>query len=170
MRVAIGEITAPQGVRGEVRVQPLTDHPERFVSLRQVWLGEPRNVRVQVEQARPHKGFWVVKLGGIQDRNQAEVLRGVRLEVEPEERVPLKPGEYYVDDLLGLPVVTVEGRLLGRLEDVLRTGANDVWVVRGDPARGEVREVLLPALKDVVRQVDLAAGRLVVEPLPGLLD
>lgn len=170
MRKAIGEITAPQGVRGEVRVQPFTDHPERFASLRQVWLGEPRNVRVTVEQARPHKGFWLVKLSGVDDRNQAETLRGVRLEVEPEDRAPLKPDEFYVDDLIGLPVITVEGRQLGRLEEVLQTGANDVWVVRGDPARGEVREVLLPALRDVVRQVDLAAGRLVVAPLPGLLD
>lgn len=170
MRVAVGEITAPQGVRGEVRVVPLTDSPDRLASLRQMWLGEPKNVRVAVEAVRPHKGFVVVKLQGINDRNQAEQLRGVRLEVEPEERAPLETGQYYVDDLVGCRVVTEEGRPLGRLAEVFRTGANDVWVVRGDPATGEVSEVLLPALKDVVREVDLAGRRLVVKLLPGLVD
>lgn len=170
MRAAIGEITAPQGVRGEVRVMLLTDFPDRFTSLREVWLGEPRNAKVAVESTRPHKGFILVKLRGVDDRSQAESLRGVRLEVEDQDLVPLKPGEYYVHQLQGCQVITTGGRSLGVLVDVKRTGANDVWVVQGEPQRGESAEVLIPALKDVVREVDLEARRLVVEPLPGLLD
>lgn len=170
MRVGIGEITAPQGVRGEVRVLPLTDFPDRFETLAEVWLGAPRQELVAIESVRPHKGFFLVKFRGIDDRDQAETLRGVRLEIEEEDLVPLKPGEYYVHQLQGCQVLTVEGRSLGTLVDVYRTGANDVWVVQGDVSRGEAREVLIPALKDVVREVDLEARRLVIAPLPGLLD
>ncbi|MHB9145365.1 MAG: ribosome maturation factor RimM [Symbiobacteriia bacterium] len=170
MRVAIGEITAPQGVRGEVRVLPLTDFPERFESLTEIWLGSPWDEMVPIESVRPHKGFMLVKFRGVNDRDQAEALRGLRLEISEQDLVPLKPGEYYVHQLQGCQVLTVEGRSLGQLVDVYRTGANDVWVVQGDVSRGEAAEVLIPALKDVVREVDLAARRLVIAPLPGLLD
>ncbi len=161
----IGTITRPHGLHGEVRVLPDTDFPDRFLTLRRVLVAGPEGeVPYEVESVRPHGRFFLVKLRGIKTREAAEALRGREVRIPREEAAPLPEGTYYVSDILGLEVQTVEGEVLGRVRDVLRTGANDVYVVAGK------REILLPAIEDVIEEVDLKAGRIVVRLLPGLVD
>lgn len=167
MRLVIGEIVAAHGVRGEVRVRPLTDFPDRFAALRPVWLSPPGGPARQValESARPlPRGLWLLRLQGVERREQAEALRGAALEVEDAEAVPLPDGSYYVHQIIGLPVFTADGRPVGEVKHVLRTGANDVYVV----SNGR-RQHLIPAVAEFVT-IALAEGRVVLRPIPGMLD
>lgn len=161
--MSLGRIVAPHGVRGEVRLLLETDFPERLPG-RTARLGESgRETRVRT--ARAHRGgLWLVALEGVDSREAAEALRGVELLVDATSLPPLPEGQWYRHELVGLQVRADDGRELGRLVDVLSTGANDVFVVRG-PAG----EILLPALRSVVRSVDLDSGRMTVTLPPGLL-
>lgn len=166
--VTIGVITAPQGVRGAVRVLPLTDFPDRFHGLRRVFsrVGEERTER-RVEWVKRHpRGLILLKFDGINDRNAAEALRGVELQVPREEAAPLPEGAFYVFDLVGSEVQLPSGERIGELFDVLTTAANDVYVVR----REDGKEVLIPAVRHVVKAIDTEARRIVVDPIPGMLD
>lgn len=145
---------------------PDTDFPERILGLRAVWLVGPwGGERRRVESVRRAGGAFLVKLEGVDDRNAAERLRGAQVCVPREEVTPLPEGTYYVADLLGFQVVTEAGTVLGLLEEVLRGPAHDVYVVRGP--RGEL---LLPAVREVVREVRVEDRRITVRPLPGLLE
>ncbi len=162
--LAIGRIVKPHGVRGEVVVHIITDFPERFETLREVYIGEEAPRRVQVERARFHQGRVVLKLSGYEDRTAAEELRGEFLMIPVEEAMPLEPDEYYEHQIIGLQVWTTEGVYLGEVTEILRTGANDVYVVRSAE-----REILLPAIGEVIRQVDLERERMLVELMEGLV-
>jgi 16S rRNA processing protein RimM len=111
------------------------------------------------------RGFVLLELDGVGDRTAAEALRGARLLVRAEDLPPAAPDEFYWHEVVGCRVETTAGRALGIVEEVLATGLNDVWVVRD----GE-REHLIPVIADVVRSIDTGARRIVIEPLPGLLD
>ena len=162
-RVAVGRINATWGLRGHVKVTPLTSNPQRIQPGAVLLVrGEPR----EVLDVRYPKGFPCVVFEGYEDATAANALRGTLIEIEDADLPDLEQGEYYVHDLVGLDVVTTEGARLGRLAEVLRTGANDVYIVR---RKGE-RDLLLPAIGDVIAEVDLEGGRMVVELLPGLLD
>lgn len=162
----IGEIVAPFSRFGEVKVRMETDFPDRFARLLQVCLrrpsGEARLYRV--EGVRLHKGQALLKLEGVESISDAETLRNSLVQVRRQEAVALPENEFYIHDLLGCEVVTAEGRTLGTLTSVLRGGANDIYVVGSGKS-----EILLPAIKDVVRKVDMAARRILVTPTPGLL-
>ncbi len=168
--ITVGRVTAPQGIMGEVRVWPETDFPERFLERGRFYLDGPAPRWLQVEGARFHKGFILVKFAGCDDRDGAEALRGYRLQVPVEELPPLPPGEYYHHQIIGLEVVTTDGRVLGRVVEILSPGANDVYVVRSAAATGRAREWLIPASREAVAELDPAGGRMVVVPLSGLLD
>ena len=156
--VTIGQITSIHGIKGELRVMPLTDFPERFDAGAEVWLdGSPRRVRRSRQQGKE----LIVSLDGVDTRDAAEALRGKELMAPSPTR--LDEGVFYQHDIIGLRAVTPDGQALGRVSEVIATGSNDVYVVTGD--RGEL---LLPALEDVVREIDLANGRIVVELLEGL--
>mgnify|MGYP005841289417 CR=1 FL=1 len=161
--LAIGKIVRPWGVQGEVRVEILTDWPERFGLLEYVYLGE-QAVLYRLERFRLYKGCALLKLVGCDDRNAAEALRGQLVQIPPEKAMPLDEGEYYVHQIEELEVWTDEGEMLGRVVEVLFTGANEVYVVHGP--RGEM---LIPAIADVVLRVDLEGGRLIVHLMDGLL-
>ena len=167
--LAIGRIIAPHGIRGEVKVEVLTDFPERFKPGTHVFLGagteDPEARPAKIAAARPHKGGFLVKLDIVPDRNAAELVRNRYLLIPAADAMPLGEHENYLHDLMGLEVETTDGQHLGELREVLFTNANDVYVVRG-PAG----EVLLPAIRDVVLQVDLSARRMVVALPEGLLD
>ncbi|HEX6971212.1 MAG TPA: ribosome maturation factor RimM [Limnochordia bacterium] len=168
--MSIGLVRGPHGVEGEVRVLPLSDHPDRLASLPAVdlyWENEARGVHLAIERWRHHGGQWVVKFAGIDDRSQAAALHGALLQVPEAEVPPLPPDVYYHFQLVGLSVHTCDGRRLGRIVDILSTGAHDVFVVRPETAG---RDVLIPALKSVVRRVDVAAGRMEVDPPAGLIE
>lgn len=165
--VAVAEVVSPQGNRGEVKAIPLTAHVERFASLRAVTAWKDGEMRpLTLTTWRVWRNFIVLGFAELTDIGAAETLRGAMICIRAEERAALPAGEYYHDDLLGLVVMTEEGRFLGRVEEILVTGANDVLVVKNEA--GE--EFLLPALREVVVRVDLSAGAITVRLLPGLLD
>ena len=163
--LAIGRVGKPHGVHGEVRVEPLTDHVERFGLLKTVYISEGSPRPVVVESVRYHKGFVLLKLAGFSTRNEAELLRDQLLLVPEAEAVPLEEGEYYLFQLEGIAVYTVEGLNLGRIREVIETGANNVFVVQG-----EDKQFLIPDIPDVIVEIDFDNERMTIDPLPGLID
>jgi 16S rRNA processing protein RimM len=166
--LAVGRILRPHGVRGELRVEILTDYPERLGQCADLYLAcpdSPASVRrYPIERLRRHKEVLLLKLGGCDDRNDADELRGMLVQIPLEKAVPLEEGEYYHFQLIGVRVETENGEWLGQVIEVLETGANDVFIVRGPWG-----EVLLPAVDDVVLELDLKSKRMVVHLLPGIL-
>ncbi len=166
--LVVGQVLRPHGVRGEVRVKIITAHPERLEQHTYFYLAPPDSPeavqRYAVEKLRSHKGTLLLKLGGCDDRDAAEELRGMLVQVRIEEAIPLEEGEYYYFQLIGVRVETESGEWIGQVTEVLETGANDVYVVRGP--RGEV---LLPAVDNVVLKLDLELKQMVVRLLPGML-
>ena len=165
--VTIGRIVRPQGRKGEVVVEPLSDRPDRFPSLRQAFVaGESGSGRpVQVRDAWPHKGRFVLKLEGVDSIDDAEGYRGLDLRIPEEDLSALPEGSYYHHQLRDLRVEDAGGREIGRVADVMKTGGEaDVLVVRG--ASGET---LIPLADAFVRAVDLPGGRVVVL-VPELVD
>ncbi len=162
--ITIGIIMSAVGFKGEVRVDPATDFPEeRFKPGASVYID---GVRHTVETARFHKGQPVIKLAAVADAAQAAAFSGLRLEIHRDQVKSSPEDGYYYFQLEGLEVWTVEGQLLGKITQILPTGSNDTFVVRD--AAGE--EVLIPAIDEVVRTVDLEGGRVVIQPIPGLLE
>ena len=167
--LVVGQVVGAHGVGGELKVQVLSEDPHRFGRMEQVYIGleedepEPR----VLERFRLHKGNALLKLAGCDDRDTAALLRGYLLQVPIEDAIPLEEGEYYEYQILGLKVWTVSGEHLGKVVEVLVTGANDVYVVHGTyPGHGEI---LIPALESVVLEIDLEAARMVVDLPEGLL-
>lgn len=167
--LAVGRIVAPHGIRGELKVEILTDDPDRFGLLELVYLGreDEEPVPWELVSYRLHKNQVLLQLKGCNDRAMAETMRGIFVQVPREEAIPLKDGEYYEYQIIGLEVKTVSGELLGRVIEILYTGANDVYVVRDDDPSH--REILIPVLDDIVLEIDLEAGSMVVELPEGLV-
>jgi 16S rRNA processing protein RimM len=166
--LAIGQVVGAHGLYGELKVEILTDDPHRFGLLGRVLIGPQDQEPVSwiLERYRLHKGRALVKLEGCDDRNTAETFRGLLLQIPIGEAIPLQDDEYFEHQILGLAVWTASGEPLGRVADILYTGANDVYVVQStDP---EYREILIPAMDDVVLEIDTDAGKIVVELPEGL--
>ncbi|QDR80438.1 ribosome maturation factor RimM [Sporomusa termitida] len=155
--ITIGKIVAPHGVRGDVRIFPLTDFPDRFHALKTVYV---ENVgQMQLESARPHKKFILLKFAGINTMNEAGNLSGKLLKIGREDLVQLPAGQYYIFDIIGLNVFNEEGELLGIITDVLQPGSNDVYVIETQ----DKQELLVPAIKEVVKQIDIAGKKMLVK-------
>ena len=162
----IGQVVTLFGVHGELKVRPLTDIPDRFTQLEAVYLGSDYR-RLEIERVRPYKGEMVLlKLRGIDDANTAETLCRQNLLIPVSQLAQLPPDSYYQHDILGLTVLLPDGRELGRIVDILETGSNDVYVVR----ELDGKQVLIPAIREVVRQIDLIRHTVSIDPLPGLLE
>jgi 16S rRNA processing protein RimM len=165
--LVVGRIVRAHGVRGEMRVEVLTELPERLTWLERVYLSrDPDDENPQpatITGVRFHKGQALLTLEGTGSREEADALRSTYLLVPVGEAIPLEEDEYYLYQLEGLEVVTDEGERLGVIKEVLETGANQVFVVAG-PAG----ELLLPNTQEVVQEIDLEAGRMTVHLLAGL--
>ena len=162
----IGVITAPHGVRGEVKVFPTTDEPERFEDLESVWLYNVKSyVSLDIESVKYFKNMVILKVKQIPDRNEAEKYRSKELYVDREHALPLEEDEYYICDIIGAKVITDTEEEFGTLTDVLQTGANDVYVVK----MKDGNEVLLPVIKECVLDVDVENGIVKVHIMPGLV-
>lgn len=166
--LVVGRVLRPHGIRGELRVEILTGFPDQLGRHEAFYLAHPASAedvtRYTVERLRVRGNVMLLKLHDCESRNAAEQLRGMLVQIPREHAAPLQEGEYYQFQLIGLRVETDEGTWLGRIVEVLETGANDVYV-----ASGPFGEVLLPAIEEVVRQIDLERGRMIVHLLPGLL-
>jgi 16S rRNA processing protein RimM len=160
--LAIGRVLRPHGVRGELLLEQMTDFPEHLREVETVYLGEPAEPH-PLAGFRQHRGQLLIRLGDCPDRDCAEALRGALVQVRAEAAAPLPPGRYYHHQLTGLPVVTDEGEALGELAEIIETGANDVYVVRGPSG-----EILLPAIRSVILKIDLEARQILVHLIEGL--
>ncbi len=160
--LVIGRIVCPHGLKGEVQAEILTDFPDRFSGLKTVYLGEDLQPMI-LEGQRLHGRRVLLKFAQYDDLEQADRLRGELIYVPVEEAVPLEDGEYYLYEIVGLEVWTTEGEYLGRVAEVLHTGSNDVYVVRE-----AAKEILIPAISDVVLKIDVDEGRMEVRLTKGL--
>jgi 16S rRNA processing protein RimM len=163
--IAVGEIVKAQGVKGELKTIPLTDDPGRFGQIQRVFLQSAAAglVELKLQSYRLFKEFVLLKFEGIDDLTAATNLgRGLIL-IPRDERPKLPAGRFYLDEIIGLDVFTVTDELLGQVDQVIQTGANDVYSVRL-----QSRQILVPAIKSVIRQIDLAAGRIIVALPEGL--
>lgn len=162
----VGIITSTHGVRGEVKIFPTTDDAARFKKLKEVILDlKTGQVTVKVEQVRFFKNMVILKLGGVDNMDDAQKLKNVSLLVPRAQAVKLKPGEYFICDLIGLKVTEDTGKYLGILTEVLQTGANDVYVVKME----NEKEVLIPNIKDCIINISLEDNSMTVHLLEGLL-
>jgi len=166
-RISVGKIVATHGIQGEVKVIPWTDFPQRFRPGTRLFIQQGDSIcNATVAGARSQGRHLIIKLNEFNDASHAGALCGAVLKVEPWEIEPLPEGHYYHFQLVGSRVLTVKGEFLGNLIDILTTGANDVYVVRDETGK----EILIPALRTIVHQIDLARREIRVEVPPGLLD
>jgi 16S rRNA processing protein RimM len=167
MLITIGKVLKTHGVKGELRVEPLTDHPGRFTGLGRVFLTPPRGKERQatVLSVKYLDGKPLVSFEGYGTPEKARELNGWLVQVPEEEAVPLPEGQYYWFELIGMEVESESGEKLGRITDIFETGSNDVYVMKAGK-----KEIYLPAIKDVIRQVDRKARRMVIHVMEGLLD
>lgn len=163
----VGVITTTHGVRGEVKVFPTTDDAARFKKLKQVILDTGKEkVELEIAGVKFFKNLVILKFKGIDDINDVEKYRKKSLYVTRENAVKLKKDEYFIADLIGLKAISDEGEDLGIINDVLQTGANDVYVIEKEGAG----ELLVPAIKECVKNVDIEGGTMELHLLPGLRD
>jgi len=159
--VTIGQILAPWGVKGKLKVRIVTDFPQRFAPSSKIYINRQP---MTIDSAEWHKGKVIIKLNQIDTIEAAQRLRGQPIEIHHSQVHPLPEGQYYHFQLIGLEVWTTQGELLGNITEVLAAESNDNYVVSG--AKGEI---LIPAIEDVVKSIDLDSRRITIEPIEGLL-
>ncbi len=161
----LGTVIAAHGLRGELKVAPLTDDPEYYLDLDGVFLEKQETLHYhEVESFVWRHNHWLLAVHGVDDRTTAESYKRARLLIPDDALKPLAEGEFFQYQLYGCEVFNVEGQRLGVLKGILETGANDVYEVQTDAG-----EFLVPAIPDIVKQVDVTARRVVIDPIPGLL-
>lgn len=167
-RFQVGVIASTHGLQGEVNVFPTTEDPNRFKKLKKVTLHTQRGeeLELQVQSARFFKKFVIVKFKEFNNINDVEKFRGCELTIDRKDALKLEPGEYYCADLIGLYIVDEEGNVLGKVSDIIQTGANDVY----EMTRGEEQEkVYIPAIKDCIREISIEKGQIIIHVMDGLL-
>lgn len=167
--LAIGRIIGAHSLRGEVKIELHTDFPERFAPDTEVLIGQELRELLIVD-ARPHKQHLLVRFKGVNNRNAVEELSGQWIFVAETDAVQLDEDTYWVHEIVGMAVSTEEGLALGVIDEVIFTGANDVYVVKTPPTVNHGKDLLIPAIADVVQSVDLANNVMTVRLLPGMLE
>lgn len=169
MMFDIGQITNTQGINGEVRVFPLTNDPNRFKKLDWVYLSNQNSeelTKYQIEGVRLHNNYVIVKFTDIKTMNEAEMLKGKIIRIPREKAVKLPKDSYFIADLIGMKVYDIDNNYLGIIHDVLETGSNDVYVIK----QQEAKDLLIPAIKDVVREVNIDDKKMIIKLIEGLLE
>ncbi len=167
MLITIGKVLKPWGVRGEVKVQPLTDFPGRFKDLRRVYLVSPRGKEIvcEVRSVRYQGDAPFIILEGYDAPEKAKAIAGWFIKIPQEEAMPLPEGRYYGFELIGMAVISEAGEKLGEITDIFETGSNDVYVMK----RGK-KEVYIPAIREIVKKVDREARTMTIHVMKGLLE
>lgn len=164
--IETGKITGTHGIRGEVRVQPWSDSPDFLTSFKFLYLDGKGTRKIAVKAARTHKNMVLMKLDGVDTIEQAEAFRNKIVYINRDD-ANLPEGSHFIEDLLGCKVYDSQsGDFLGELCDVSKTGANDVWHIKGE----DKKEYLVPAIPDVVDSVDVDGGIIKITPLKGIFD
>lgn len=162
----IGQIVNTFGIKGFVKVNPFTDDINRFDNLKKVYIkNKSQKYELEIEEVKYHKNMVLIKFKGIDKVEDAESLRNSYILVNRKDEKDLDEGTYYIVDLLGLDVYTDEDELLGKLEDIYNTGSNDIYVVKNELGK----QILLPAIKDVIKEINIENRKIIVHIINGLL-
>lgn len=162
----VGQIINTHGIRGEVKVYPLTDDVKRFSSLKKVFVRKDKEyIPIEVQGVKYIKNLVILKLSGIEDMNEAMRYKNVFLYVDRENAVELSEDTYFIADLIGIEVMEEDGRKLGNIVSVFSTGSNDVYEIK----RENGKTFLIPAIKEVVKSIDIENRKMIVKLLEGLL-
>lgn len=162
----VGQVLKPQGIKGEIKVNSISPNPERFKSLKKIYIQKENLDTYSIESVRISNKFVFLKLLGINNREDTETLRGCDILIDESDLIKLSPGEYFVHEVIGCQVVSEDGLKLGEVIDISQYSSNDVYVVKNEAGK----EVLIPATIEVIKQVDIEQKRIVVHLLEGLLD
>ena len=162
----IGQIVNTFGIKGMVKEKQFTDDNKRFDRLEKVYIKNKEKLKeYQIEEVKYHKDMILIKFRGIENPEQANLLRNSYLMIDREEEKPLEEGTYYIVDMIGMDVYTDEGEKLGNIEDIFNTGSNDIYVVKSELGK----QILLPAISDVVKNIDMENKKMVVHLISGLI-
>ncbi|TCT26795.1 16S rRNA processing protein RimM [Melghiribacillus thermohalophilus] len=165
----VGKVVNTHGIKGEVKVVPITDFEERFTPGSKVyWVSEDERqiIHLEIDGWRKHKHFHLLHFKEYPSINDVEQLKGGMLKITEDQLTPLEEGEYYYHQIIGLNVMTQSGEEVGTIKEILSPGANDVWVVQ----RKGKKDALIPYIDDVVKKVSLQEKKVIIEPMEGLLD
>jgi len=163
----VGQIVNTFGIKGQVKVVPYTDDIERFDELKQIYIDRKDELQLfQIEQVTYHKNMVILKLKGIDTMEEAQKYKNCYLKIDRKDAKKLPEGTYFIADLLGLEVYTDDDKLLGRLDDIYNNGSSDIYVIKDDKGK----QILLPAIPDVLKKVDLENDKVIVHIIDGLLD
>ena len=162
----IGQIVNTFGIKGMVKIKPFTDDITRFNRVKEVYIENKNNTKKYIiEEVKYHKNMVLAKIEGIDTVEDAEKLKQSYLLVDRANEEPLEEGVYYIVDLIGLEVYEDTGKLLGKVDDIFNTGSNDIYVVKDEQGK----QILLPGIPDVLKKVDIEAGKIIVHLIPGLV-
>ena len=162
----VGQIVNTFGIKGQVKVKPFTDDIKRFDKLKEVYVDKKNELRLfQIEKVNYSKNMVILKFKGIETPEEAEKLRNSYLKIDRKDAEKLPEGTYYIADLIGLDVYTDENKLLGKVDYIYNAGSSDIYIVKDEQGK----EILLPAIKDVLKQVDLENEKIIVHIIEGLI-
>ena len=162
----IGQIVKTQGLKGEVRVYSTTDDIYRFDDLNTFYIGKDFNTEYKVERVRYKGNLVIMKIKGIDTVEMAEKLRNKNVYVSREESRDLEEDEFFIADMIGIKVYTVNDEYVGTLDDVLQYSANDVYVIKGE----DDKKYLIPAVMKFVPEIDIEEGKMIIDPIKGMLE
>lgn len=162
----IGQIVNTFGIKGYVKVVPYVDNIERYDELKKVYVKNKETaVEYEVEEVKYQKDMVLLKLKGINKIEEAEKLRNTFLEVDRKNAIELKEGEYFIADLIGISVITDDGKELGKIEDIYNRGSSDIYVVKDELGK----QILLPAIEDVIKEINIGDNKVIVHIIEGLI-
>ena len=162
----VGQIVNTFGIKGQVKVIPFTDDIKRFDELKNIYIQKKNNLEsFEIEEVKYHKNMVLLKLKGVDTVENAEKLRNSYIKIDRKDAKKLPEGTFFIADLIGLKVYTDENKLLGILEDIYNTGSSDIYVVKDEKGK----QILLPAIKDVVKTIDLENKKIIVHIIEGLI-
>ena len=161
----VGQIVNTFGIKGQLKVKPFTDDMERYEELKTVYICKKNEMKkVEIEDVKYNKQCVLLKVKGIEDLTEAEKYKGLFLKIDRKDAKKLPKDTYFIADILGLEVYTDEGELLGKVDDIFPTGANDVYVVKNELGK----QILLPSIPEVIKEIDLEKGKVIVHLIEGL--
>ena len=163
----IGQIVNTFGIKGQLKIVPFTDDITRYYELKEIYVEKKNELKLfQIEQVNYKKNMVILKLKGIETVEEAEKLRNCYLKIDRKDAKKLPKDTYFIVDLLGLDVYTDEGKLLGKVDDIYNAGSSDIYVIKDELGK----QILLPAIKDVLKEVDLENQKIIVHLIKGLVD